>query len=1103
MNTNSVAPTSVTASVNPVCPGSSTTLTVNGGSLGTGASWQWYSGSCGGTSVGSGSSISVNPGSATTYYALASGTCNTTTCASLTVNVNTNSVAPSSVSASVNPVCPGSPTTLTVNGGSLGTGAGWQWYSGSCGGTSVGSGSSISVSPGSSTTYYVLASGTCNTTGCASLTVNTNTLSVAPLSVSATVNPICSGSPSVLSVNGGSLGTNASWMWYSGSCGGSYVGTGSSIAVSPTATTSYFVLAQGDCNTTLCASVSLNVTPVSVDAGTDQTICSGESTNLTATGTGSFTWSYMGLTTPTINVTPTATTTYTVTANNAGCIASDAVTVNVTSAADAGILSTGPYCSGQSPLNLTAVDPGGTWTGTGITNASLGTFSPASAGVGTHQIIYTITGSCGDADTVNISVIASADASITPAGPFCTNDQPVNLQAAESGGLWSGTGITNSTAGTFSPAVSGAGTFNIIYSISGTCGNADTASVTVNLSANAAINSAGPFCVTEPALNLTAVQAGGTWSGTGITDANNGTFDPAVAGLGTHLITYILAGICPDTGTLSITISNSFDASIDPAGPYCSNDAAVILTAADAGGSWSGQGITNSSTGQFNPATAGAGTFDIVYTITGSCGDTDTLSITVNPAYDASITAAGPYCEGDPAVNLSAVSSGGIWSGTGITDVNAGTFDPAVAGTGTHIITYMISGSCGDTASINITVNTSADASINAAGPFCSNDAPFNLSAATPGGAWSGQGITNTSTGQFSPASVGAGSYDVVYTIGGSCGDTDTLTIIVNAAHNATINPAGPYCETANAVFLTAAESGGTWSGTGITNGSTGAFDPQVAGPGSHVIIYSISGTCPDSDTLTITVIPLANTEILSTGPYCNNLAPFNLSAATSGGIWSGAGITNTSSGSFNPAMAGVGTHSIIYLITGNCGNSDTVSIAVLPSPSATVAGTHESCQGAGDGTAQITGTGGTAPYTYLWENGAGTSSVSALLPGSYTVILTDANGCFVTDTVVIQESLEPCEVVIPVIYVPNIFSPNGDGENDWLYVRGQGVTSLDFKVYNRWGELVFETSELGIGWDGTYKGQLLDNAVFVYYLSATFYTGDEVKKKGNITLSR
>ncbi|MEI6764877.1 MAG: CARDB domain-containing protein [Bacteroidota bacterium] len=171
----------------------------------------------------------------------------------------TASNAPSSISATVNPVCPGSPTTLSVSGGSLGTGATWQWYSGSCGGTSAGSGNSISVSPLTTTDYFVRAEGCAGNSVCASLTINTKIASVAPVSATATPSSICAGDSSLITFSGGSLGTGATWQWYSGSCGGTAEGSGLSIKVAPAGTTTYYTRAEGDCNNTLC--VSAVVTP--------------------------------------------------------------------------------------------------------------------------------------------------------------------------------------------------------------------------------------------------------------------------------------------------------------------------------------------------------------------------------------------------------------------------------------------------------------------------------------------------------------------------------------------------------------------------------------------------------------------------------------------------------------------------------------------------------------------------------------------------------------------------------------------------------------------------------------------------------------------------
>ena len=90
-----------------------------------------------------------------------------------------------------------------------------------------------------------------------------------------------------------------------------------------------------------------------------------------------------------------------------------------------------------------------------------------------------------------------------------------------------------------------------------------------------------------------------------------------------------------------------------------------------------------------------------------------------------------------------------------------------------------------------------------------------------------------------------------------------------------------------------------------------------------------------------------------------------------------------------------------------------------------------------------------------------------------------------------------------PDIYIPDAFTPNGDGNNDVLLVRGRFITTMQLKVFDRWGELVFETTDQDVGWDGTYKGKPVDPAVFVYWLKAVCADGQSFLKKGNITVIR
>jgi gliding motility-associated-like protein len=86
-------------------------------------------------------------------------------------------------------------------------------------------------------------------------------------------------------------------------------------------------------------------------------------------------------------------------------------------------------------------------------------------------------------------------------------------------------------------------------------------------------------------------------------------------------------------------------------------------------------------------------------------------------------------------------------------------------------------------------------------------------------------------------------------------------------------------------------------------------------------------------------------------------------------------------------------------------------------------------------------------------------------------------------------------------IYIPNAFSPNGDNENDVLYVRGELIASMIFRIFDRWGEMVFESRERNLGWDGTFRGRKLDPDVYDYYLEAECIDGENSIIKGNVTL--
>lgn len=174
------------------------------------------------------------------------------------------STAPVAASSSSSFVCNGDSTVLTVTGGSIGTAANWNWYTGNCGGNYVASSDSLIYSPTISSTYYVRAEGVCNTTICVSIYLSLKDHSIIPTSVSATASPINPGISTFLSQSGGMLGTSANWYWYENSCGGNIVGYYDTLTLHPSATTTYYLRAEGVCNTTSCLSITIVVFPTSI-----------------------------------------------------------------------------------------------------------------------------------------------------------------------------------------------------------------------------------------------------------------------------------------------------------------------------------------------------------------------------------------------------------------------------------------------------------------------------------------------------------------------------------------------------------------------------------------------------------------------------------------------------------------------------------------------------------------------------------------------------------------------------------------------------------------------------------------------------------------------
>lgn len=404
-------------------------------------------------------------------------------------------------------------------------------------------------------------------------------------------------------------------------------------------------------------------------------------------------------------------------------------------------------------------------------------------------------------------------------------------------------------------------------------------------------------------------------------------------------------------------------------------------------------------------------------------------------------------------------------------------------------------------------------------------------------------------------------------------------TIVVLGLPN--VNVTGPHvvCLGDTNTFQTFTFTNNTyynWSVTGgtIVDTSNNVIQMSFPNTGGYTLTLNAINQCGTATgNFNITVKPYPNVNAGNDTIICGGV-PISLSTQTGAGYtynWSDGTSTIATTNSVTITPTVTTSYVISVSVSPGCVSYDTVNVTVSLSDdsiSSTVAGCNVN-----DGTATIIPQGSAPPFTYSWSNGQTTSTAVGLAPGTYTCVVTDANGCTMTETVTVGSlsSLAPdagnfvtitagqstqlngsgglgytwspsgslsctncpnpvasptvtttytltvsdsigCTAIDTVtvfvemdcsgeIFVPNAFSPNGDGQNDQLFVRGACIEYLDFSVYNRWGERVFHTTDQNIGWDGVWRGQPCENAVFTYVVKATLYDGTQIDKKGNVTL--
>jgi len=753
---------------------------------------------------------------------------------------------------------------------------------------------------------------------------------------------------------------------------------------------------------------------LTVDAGTDIAVCSNApviNLNIGASQTGG-TWSGTSVSGSNFNpsVGPGS---YLISYNYTnfyGCAATDTKTITVIAPGSVSVGSDISVCVTAPPFSVSATvfPTGGTFFGTGLQGTN---FNPALAGIGTHDISYTVLDALG-CTTTRIRKITVTPPPVVDAGPnriVCLNSGLLDLDASASspGGVWSGIGLVGSF---FNPQLSGLGTFVLNYVFDGGqgCVSTDTRTITVrnDISVNAGVDLT--VCVSQPPIDFTTSpdRQGGVWSGIGM---SGNIFNPSVAGPGVHVINYRFGDTfgCVATDTRTVTVNPLPVLSAGSATTICNTSSPINLNTVvfPSGGSWTGPGITGAF---FNPALVGNGIYNLRYTITdvNGCSNSATRQFTVQSPPVINVGSSITTCRNSGLIDLNLVSnvSGGVWSGTATSN---GQFDPLFAGTGTFLLTYTFNDGLGCISIANKTIIVRPDPVINAGADVnvCINGTPVNLSAqAIPlGGTWSGIGIQSNTT-NFNPAVAGLGAHVLRYSFTDiyGCTVTDNVIATVNATPFVDAGPNLSVCTTASPLNLnvTAFPSGGSWTGASISGSN---FNPNI-GVGSYNVTYAVTNTdgCTATDNRTVAVVLPPAISVGGNKILCVNSSRIDLDLDVSqvGGTWSGsAGLEGSF---FNPQLAGIGTYNLTYTLNSGLGCVSTsvktiqvraaVSVDAGPDISVCTAGTLVNL------VSSVSTPGGT-----FTGNGVSGTNFNPLIAGVGTHIITyryqDEIGCVAIDS--------------------------------------------------------------------------------------------------------
>lgn len=751
-------------------------------------------------------------------------------------------------------------------------------------------------------------------------------------------------------------------------------------------------------------------------------------------------------------------------------------------------------CPGAAPFQLTnAVPVGGTWSGSPHVTAD-GIFDPSVAG--SHTLTYTTTDGCTADKMVNVDNIT-----VQAGETVCESDAPFNLTFSPIGGSWSGNGIANWYWGRFDPSEAGGGTHTLTYAMNGCSETVDMEVTAINAGNDRSA------CPGQVPFQLNANPNGGVWSGTGVSP--NGLFDPSVPANGANVtLTYELDG-CTDTRIIRIRQTLIPVSQLN----FCTYDDALTLNNNNTGripngGTWSGPGVNGAGQGSFNPNAAGAGMHTIYYTAN-TCVDSMTMVVNVNQMVDTSI------CEQGAPIALQASPAGGEWYGDGIIDQNAGMFSPAVTGAGIHWVYYQAPTGCWDSLTVDVYQLEPAVMS-GLSSTYCFRDTAYLIDVYPEGGTLSGSGTDGLT---FNPALAGEGIHQIRYEQGAPGCVVFTTRMVSVSAPIVTIEVGqGSGVCPGEAVTVGVQASGG--NGSALTY----AWEPNVTWFASteiypdtattYVITTSDGCSDPVTDSVTVTVHPQISAIITTSDTLCYGETGY-------------ATVTGQPTGSYrydwqtNPTQSGPTLYAqtaLSYMVTVTdiaTGCTFDTSAAIPSYPNVVAFFTpnpNGNCLGESNPVAEFLDLSQGA-FSGTWDFGDGT--VADYIPGIYPTHTYPDTGTYPV-TLYVENAFGTCtdEVTFDIcvapeftLFIPNAFTPDGDGLNDLLEIVSSGITDFEFIISSRWGIAVHtQTDPDGPFWDGTFRGSPVPQGVYSYWVYARALDRGGVvfvKDGGSVTVVR